>query len=114
MMRLNVFLKITSQKSKRFKKKGIETPYDELYTWFYENDAIELHDNAGDNYYQQNLDQIKPLENLIQKYVSEVEGELKYFFKELILFGLVSSQKLAKGRFENTTTINDLYRSYFS
>ena len=101
-------------KIEKIEKKGIETPYDELYTWFYENDAIELHDNAGDNYYQQSLDQIKPLENLIQKYVSEVEGELKYFFKELILFGLVSSQKLAKGRFEDTTSINDLYSSYFS
>jgi hypothetical protein len=31
-----------------------------------------------------------------------------------VIFGLVASQKLSKGRFENTTTINDLYSSYFS
>jgi magnesium chelatase subunit I len=101
-------------KIEKLEKKGVETPYDQLYTWFYENDALELHDNADDTYYRQCLDQIKPLEQLLNKYAPEAEGDLKYFFKELVIFGLVASQKLAKGRFENTTMINDLYSSYFS
>lgn len=101
-------------KIEKLEKKGVETPYDHLYTWFYENDALELHDHADDAYYHQCLDQIKPLEQLLNKYAPEVEGNLKYFFKELVIFGLVASQKLSKGRFENTTTINDLYSSYFS
>ena len=101
-------------KIEKLEKKGVETPYDHLYTWFYENDALELHDHADDAYYHQSLDQIKPLEQLLNKYAPEVEGNLKYFFKELVIFGLVASQKLSKGRFENTTTINDLYSSYFS
>jgi len=51
---------------------------------------------------------------LLNKYAPEIEGNLKYFFKELVIFGLVASKKLTKGRVQNTTTINDLYSSYFS
>ena len=101
-------------KIEKLEKKGVETPYDNLYTWFYENDALELHDNSDETYYHQCLDQIKPLEMLLNKYAPEIEGNLKYFFKELVIFGLVASKKLTKGRVQNTTMINDLYSSYFS
>ena len=101
-------------KIEKLEKKGVTTPYDELYTWFYENEAVELHDYADEVYYRELLDQIKPLADIVNKYVTDADKELSYFLKELLLFGLVGSQKLTKKRFNQTTTINDLYSSYFS
>ncbi len=101
-------------KIEKLEKKGVATPYDELYTWFYENEAVELHDYADEVYYRELLDQIKPLADIVKKYVTDADKELSYFLKELLLFGLVGSQKLTKKRFNQTTTINDLYSSYFS
>ena len=98
----------------KLEKKGVATPYDGLYTWFFENDPIELLDDAPDDFYKSELDRIKPLDELLKKHYPECPKEERYFFKEIILWGLVAKDKLNSSRIDDKTSFNDLYNSYFS
>jgi len=98
----------------KLEKKGVATPYDSLYTWFFENDPIELLDDAPDDFYRSELDRIKPLDELLKEHYSECSKEERYFFKEIILWGLVAKDKLNSSRIDDKTSFNDLYNSYFS
>lgn len=98
----------------KLEKKGVATPYDGLYTWFFENDPIELLDDAPDDFYKSELDRVKPLDDLLKKHYPECPKEEWYFFKEIILWGLVAKDKLNSSRLDDKTSFNDLYNSYFS
>lgn len=98
----------------KLEKKGVATPYDGLYTWFFENDPIELLDDAPDDFYKSELDRIQPLDELLRNHYPDCREEERYFFKEIILWGLVAKDKLNSSRLDDKTSFNDLYNSYFS
>lgn len=97
---------------KKLKKQDEETPYDKLVEWFFNNEGLELLDEFNDSDYKALIDQVEPLEDLVQKYQPETAIEDRYFLKEFILWGLVEFDKLSKKRFTEGYQFNDLYSSF--
>ncbi|MGB5980589.1 MAG: magnesium chelatase [Nonlabens sp.] len=97
---------------KKLQKKDEETPYDKLVEWFFNNDGLELLDELSNSDYKQLLDQVAPLEDLINKYQPDLQKVDRYFVKEFILWSLVEFDKLNKKRFSEGYQFNDLYSSF--
>ena len=90
------------------------SPFAKILEWFFTETGFELLDDASDEDYKKQLDAVKPLEDLIQKYQPQIPLEDKYFFKEFVLWGLVEYDKLSKDRVEVGYQFKDLYGSYIS
>jgi len=90
------------------------SPYAQLLEWFFAETGFELLDNATDEEYRKTLDDILPLNDLIEKYQADFPLEDRYFLKEFILWGLVEYDKLSKDRFEKGYQIKDLYSNYIN
>ena len=71
-------------------------------------------DDASDEEYKKQLDAVRPLEDLIQKYQPEIPLAEKYFLKEFVLWGLVEYDKLSKDRVEVGYQFKDLYSNYIN
>ena len=96
----------------KIEKKGEPTAYDELLHWFFEQEGFELLDQFSDKEYQETLDSIPPLNQLIKEHQPDLKKEDSYFVKELLLWGLVAHKKLSKQKIEQGIQINDLYSNY--
>ena len=99
---------------KKLERKDAETPYDPIVTWFFESEGIELLDDLTDDAYRKALDDIKPLDILVRKYLPDLDKREVPFVKELVLWGLEGYQKLSKNRFTEGFRFKDLYGSYIS
>ena len=101
-------------KISKLERKDAETPYDELISWFFDQDGFELFDEDSDKVYQQKIDSVTPLNQLLKDHLPDLEKNESYFVKELVLWGLVAHKKLSKYRFTNGVRFKDLYGSYIS
>ena len=105
----NYFPKI--EKLEREKEKNA---YSELLEWFFTESGFELLDNFNNATYQKTLDEVKPLEDIIQKYQPEFPKEDRNFLKEFLLWGLVEHEKLSKNRLQKGYQYKDLYSNFIS
>lgn len=101
-------------KIEKLQKQDEETPYDDLVSWFFNNDGFELLDDDNDATYKSKLDRIQPLDSLIADYQPDIDQKDVYFEKEFILWGLVQFKKLSKYKFTEGTQFKDPYGSYIS
>ncbi|MDH7914128.1 magnesium chelatase [Winogradskyella sp. SYSU M77433] len=101
-------------KIEKLEKQGEETPYDDLVSWFFNNDGFELLDDYDDTTYKSKLDEVKPLDVLIADYQPDIDSKDVYFEKEFILWGLVQFKKLSKYRYSEGLQFKDPYGSYIS
>ncbi|MAX71020.1 MAG: magnesium chelatase [Flavobacteriaceae bacterium] len=101
-------------KIEKLEKQGEETPYDDLVSWFFNNDGFELLDDYDDNTYKSKLDEVKPLDVLIADYQPDIDSKDVYFEKEFILWGMVQFKKLSKYRYSEGLQFKDPYGSYIS
>ena len=102
-------------KINKLERKDAETPYDELLSWFFrQNEGFELLDDFTDKEYKRTLDSIPELNRMVKEYQPDLPKEDTYFVKELLLWGLVSHQKLSKHRFAEGFQFKDLYGSFIS
>ncbi len=101
-------------KIEKLERDADASPYAKLLEWFFAESGFELLDEATDATYQNLLDTIQPLEDLIQKYQPEFPKEDRYFLKELLLWGLVEYNKLSKDRVAEGYQFKDLYSSYLN
>lgn len=101
-------------KIEKLEKQGEETPYDDLVSWFFNNDGFELLDDYDDVTYKSKLDEIKPLDALLADYQPDIDSKDVYFEKEFILWGLVQFKKLSKYRYSEGLQFKDPYGSYIS
>ena len=90
------------------------SPYQELLDYFYQQAEFELLDELPDAEYQQQLDGIRPLVNLVRKYQPDVQGADRYFLMEFVLWAMVENKKLSKDRFTEGYQFKDLLGSYLS
>jgi len=97
---------------RKLEHKEAESPYEGLLHWFFEGEGLELEDDLPDAEYRARLDAVRPLEELLRKYQPELDPESRYFVKEMVLWGLVSFEKLSKSRFSEGFQFKDLYGSY--
>ncbi len=101
-------------KIEKLERDSDSSPFAKILEWFFTETGFELLDDASDEDYKKQLDAVKPLEDLIQKYQPQIAIEDKYFFKEFVLWGLVEYDKLSKDRVEVGYQFKDLYGSYIS
>ena len=90
------------------------SPFAKILEWFFAESGFELLDDATEVEYKKQLDAVKPLEDLIQKYQPTIAIEDKYFLKEFVLWGLVEYDKLSKDRVEVGYQFKDLYSNYIN
>lgn len=99
-------------KIEKIEKKDKSTAYDEVVQWFSGQNEIELSNNDSDESYRQELDRVKPLQKLIEKYQPNVDEKDRYFLSEMILWALTSYKKISKHRFEKGMSFENLYKNY--
>ncbi len=101
-------------KIEKLEHKDKETPYDKLVDWFYDGTGFELPNDLLTIEYEQQLDMVPPLEDLIAKYQPELSKKDSYFFKEFLLWGLVEFKKLSKLQLDEGFEFKDAFGSYIS
>lgn len=111
---IHTFFPAYFPKIEKLEHADVKNEYSEIIDWFFTESGFELLDDCSDQDYQSILDDVKPLENLIQKYQPQLAKEDKNFMKEFILWALVEYDKLSKDRFENGYQFKDMYGSYIS
>lgn len=98
----------------KLERKDVETPYDDLISWFFNAEGFELIDDTKDSIYRDKLDTIKPLNDLVEDNLPDIQKKDTYFIKELLLWGLVANKKLSKHRMTKGFQFKDPYGSYIS
>ena len=83
-------------KIEKLVRKHESTPYDELIQWFVEGTHFELATDLTNKEYQQQLEYIIPLNKLIETYQPNLIEKDLYFYKEFILWAMVTYKKLNK------------------
>lgn len=100
-------------KIEKLEKDVKQSPYNDIVEWFSNEPGIELLDEATDEEYKKELNAIKPLNELIEKYQPEVSKEDRYFLKEFVLWGLVEYKKLSKDRYIEGFQFSELFGNNF-
>tara|TARA_B100000809_G_scaffold110921_2_gene109479 strand:+ start:6601 stop:8061 length:1461 start_codon:yes stop_codon:yes gene_type:complete len=108
-----LFLK-TFPKISKLKKQDEKDAYDPLLEWFFDESTFELFDNCSEVEYTSALNDIAPLDVLINEYAKETKKEDIYFLKEFVLWALVEFQKLNKARVDEGYSFRDQYGALFS
>ena len=70
--------------------------------------AQSLYDESADADYQETLNSLKPLNELVKKYQGDAAVEDQYFVKEFLLWALAEHHKLGKDRLTNGFEFKDL------
>jgi magnesium chelatase subunit I len=111
---IHTFFPAYFPKIEKLEKDIDASPYAKILEWFFSETGFELLDDASEEDYKKQLDAVKPLEDVIQKYQPQIPLEDKYFLKEFVLWGLVEYDKLSKDRVEEGYHFKDLYSSYIN
>lgn len=106
---LNHFPKI-----EKLKHESDKDPYEGIQSWFFEEGAFQLLDEASDKEYSKALSLIGPLNELLNEYLPETTSKDSQFVKEFILWALVELEVLNKKRVEEGLSFQDKYNSYIS
>ncbi|MEW4924798.1 magnesium chelatase [Algibacter sp. 2305UL17-15] len=102
-------------KIEKLKKQDEETPYDAIISWFFnQKDGFELLDDLRDKEYQNMLDVITPLDDLLGQYQPNLKKEDSYFVKEFVLWALAEFKQLNKHRFTKSIQFKDPYGSFIN
>ena len=99
-------------KIEKLEKQDADSPYDEVVTWFFNENKFEILTDLSDKAYFEKLNSIDPLSNLILKYQPNVSAEDQAFMKEFILWGLVQFKKLSMTNYSDGVQIQDPYGNY--
>ncbi|MGK0412000.1 MAG: magnesium chelatase subunit I [Polaribacter sp.] len=100
---------------KKLQKEDVETPYDDIVSWFFNADEdFELLDEFTEAQYKNELDKIKPLDVFLTEHQPNMNMDDAYFVKEFLLWALVEFKKLSKHRFTEGTQFKDPYGSFMS
>ena len=107
-----IFLRFFPEISKLEKPNEV-SPYDKLLSWFVDNGAeLFIGDEFTNKEYQDSIDEINPLNELIKKYCKEIKADDVSFLKEVLLWGLSSFKKLSKNRMLDGIEFKDSLGSY--
>lgn len=90
------------------------SPYKDLIDWFFDDNDFELFDELSDDEYKAKLMSITPLNEIIDKYQSQISNEDRSFLAEFILWSLVEHKKLSKNRISGGIQFKDMIGGYIS
>lgn len=98
-------------KIEKLEKKGNATAYDEIIKWF-QNNTLELDFDSTDESYKQEIDRIKPLRTLVDKFLPDLNENDRYFMSELVLWALTNYKKISRQRFERSMSFENQLSNY--
>jgi hypothetical protein len=98
----------------KLEKEDEKTPYHETLEWFFAESGFELMDDSSEKLYKTTLDDIVPLNELLDTYKPDLDKKDRYFWKEFILWALVEYNKLSKQRVDEGYQFKDTFGSYIS
>lgn len=93
----------------KLSKKTEPTPYDELMADIISGGGLILYDDCTDEEYQDTLNSLPALNDLIKTYQATFPKSDVWFLKELLLWGLAEHQKIGKERLKNGFDFGDLF-----
>ncbi|NMH26908.1 AAA family ATPase [Flavobacterium silvaticum] len=96
----------------KLEKQGKPGAFQEVTDWFLSESGVSIPDDAPDADYKKALDSITPLAGLIEKFVPDLVAEDRYFWMELLLWGLVSHNKISRDRVKSGLEFKDNLGSY--
>ena len=99
---------------KKLEKQNENNPYDPIIAWFFDQTDFQLLDDLNEADYKKMLDEVAPLQTLINTYQPDLDKKDQYFMKEFILWALVEFKKLSKYRMSEGMRFKDLYGSYIN
>ena len=99
---------------KKLEKQNQNNPYDPIIAWFFDQTDFQLLDDLNEADYKKMLDEVAPLQTLINTYQPDLDKKDQYFMKEFILWALVEFKKLSKYRMSEGMRFKDLYGSYIN
>lgn len=89
----------------KLEKDGIKTPYTDVIKWFNKNSLELNYDDTDEDFYIK-LNNITPLNDIVEEYAENFSDEDKDFSKELILWALTLNKKLDKSENESAFTFD--------
>ena len=81
---------------KKLSKPGSSDEFDQVVSWFMENSSFSLSSDLSDKEYADILNNVVPLEEIVEMYQVLASKQDKLFLKEFLLWGLVEYNKLDK------------------
>ena len=81
---------------KKLSKPGSSDEFDQVVSWFMENSSFSLSSDLNDTEYAEILNNVVPLEEIVEMYQVLASEQDKLFLKEFLLWGLVEYNKLDK------------------
>ena len=89
-----------------------QNPYKSLIDWFSQGKTLDMHFNWTDKEYQDHLNKVSPLKQLLEAYQAEAPKDSHYFLMEMVLWALAEHSRLNKERIEEGFNFADLFSSY--
>jgi magnesium chelatase subunit I len=96
------------------RKQKDHNPYKKIIDWFRDGNEIEILNDYTDEKYQKVLNEIPGLNELIKKYIEDIQSEDTHFFKEFALHGLAEFSLISKKYVETGLSFKDLLSSMFT
>ena len=81
---------------KKLSKPGSSDEFDQVVSWFRDNSSFSLSSDLSDKEYAEILNNVVPLEEIVEMYQVLASEKDKLFLKEFLLWGLVEYNKLDK------------------
>lgn len=88
-----------------------QNPYTTIVNWFGEGHSVDLLDADNDAEFHKQLDDVRGLGALVDKYQPRASKEERYFFMEMVLHSLAEFSKLNKDRLDRGFNFSDLFSS---
>ena len=102
-------------KIKKIEKQGAEAPYDNIISWFFNNNTdFDILDDVPQRDYSSILNKVIPLRDFVLEHQPDVSESEILFWKEFVLWSLVEFKKLSKYRYAEGTQFKDPYGNFIS
>lgn len=99
-------------KIEKLEKQDVNSPYDDLVTWFFNESKFEILNGILEKEYEKKLLSIEPLNKLLKEYHPDALKKDLCFLNEFVLWGLVQFKKLSKVEYSEGIEIQDPYGNY--
>lgn len=98
----------------RVRKQKDNNPYKKIIDWFSDGNEIDILNDYEDQKYEQLLNDISGLAELISTRFENIKGKDKLFFMEFALHGLAEYSMISKKHISTGLTFKDLLSSMFT
>ena len=92
-------------------KSGEKDPFGVVRAWFSSGNTVDILNEDSESEYQKKLDSVSGLDPIIKPYAAA--GDIKYFYKELILHGLAAFEVIGKNVIDASFSFSDPLANMF-